>query len=310
MKRNNISRRELLQGSAAIWCLAAAPLSGVASEFGNADAARSSTVTNPLKPPAEGSIPVAFLISDGAVVIDFCGPWEVFQNVMIPGSMTMPFQTYTVGETTKPIVASGGMKIVPDYTLANAPAPKVLVIPAQSASSKGVLDWIRESSKNADVTMSVCTGAYLLAATGLLKGKAVTTHHGSYVDLGRKYPDIQVKRGARFVEVGNLASAGGLSSGIDLAFRVVERYFGSDVASQTAFDMEYQGTGWMSPDSNATYAKTRTSVNGHPVCVVCSMMLDPANAPKSVYKGGTYYFCSASHKSIFDESPAEFVGAT
>ena len=77
-------------------------------------------MTNPLKPPAKGSIPVAFLISDGAVVIDFCGPWEVFQNVMIPGSMDMPFQTYTVAETTKPIVASGGMKIVPDYTLKHA----------------------------------------------------------------------------------------------------------------------------------------------------------------------------------------------
>ena len=310
MKRNNMSRRELLQGSAALGWLAVAPFSAVASEPGIADGARSSTVTNPLKPPAKGSIPVAFLISDGAVVIDFCGPWEVFQNVMIPGSMDMPFQTYTVAETTKPITASGGMKIVPDYTLDNAPAPKVLVIPAQSASSKAVLDWIRESSKSADVTMSVCTGAYLLAATGLLKRKAATTHHGSYVDFGRKYPDIQVKRGARFVEAGNLASAGGLSSGIDLAFRVVERYFGSDVASQAAFDMEYQGTGWMSPDSNAIYTKIRTSVNGRPVCAVCSMVVDPASAPKTVYKDGTYYFCSASHKSIFDESPAEFISTT
>jgi hypothetical protein len=101
-------------------CLAVAPFTAVASEPGIADGTRSSTMTNPLKPPAKGSIPVAFLISDGAVVIDFCGPWEVFQNVMIPGSMDMPFQTYTVAETTKPIVASGGMKIVPDYTLKHA----------------------------------------------------------------------------------------------------------------------------------------------------------------------------------------------
>jgi hypothetical protein len=117
MKNGNISRRQLLQGSAVLGCLAAAPRSIAASEFGSADQPRPSAVTNPLKPPAEGAIPVAFLVSDGAVVIDFAGPWEVFQDVMIPGRMDMPFQLYTVSESTKPIQASGGMKIVPDYTL-------------------------------------------------------------------------------------------------------------------------------------------------------------------------------------------------
>jgi transcriptional regulator GlxA family with amidase domain len=310
MKNANISRRQLLQASAALGCLAAAPLSVVASEFGGHDQPRPSAVTNPLKPPAEGAIPVAFLVSDGAVVIDFAGPWEVFQDVMIPGRMDMPFQLYTVSESTKPIQASGGMKIVPDYTLENAPAPKVLVIPAQSAPSEAVMAWVRKSAKTADVTMSVCTGAYLLAQTGLLAGKSATTHHGSYVDLARKYPDIQIKRGARFVEDGNLATAGGLSSGIDLALRVVERYYGRDVATQAAFDMEYQGQGWMNADSNSVYAKLRSSVDGHPLCVVCSMAIDPSNAPKTVYNGKTYYFCSSNHKATFDAAPADFVNAT
>ena len=82
------------------------------------------TATTSLKPPDKGQIPVAFLISDGAVVIDFCGPWEVFQDVMIPGSREMPFRLYTVAETKKPIRTSGGMQIVPDYTIQNAPPPK------------------------------------------------------------------------------------------------------------------------------------------------------------------------------------------
>jgi putative intracellular protease/amidase/YHS domain-containing protein len=310
MKNANISRRQLLQASAVLGCLATAPLSVVASEFGGPDRSRPSAVTNPLKPPAEGAIPVAFLISDGAVVIDFAGPWEVFQDVMIPGRMDMPFQLYTVSESTKPIQASGGMKIVPDYTLENAPAPKVLVIPAQSAPSEAVMAWVRKSAKTADVTMSVCTGAYLLAQTGLLAGKSATTHHGSYVDFARKYPDIQMKRGARFVEDGNLATAGGLSSGIDLALRVVERYYGRAVATQAAFDMEYQGQGWMNADSNSVYAKLRSSVDGHPLCVVCSMAIDPANALKTVYNGKTYYFCSSNHKATFDAAPADFVNAT
>jgi len=309
MKGKSITRRELLQASAALGCLAATPFSAAASELGSTDAARSSAVPNPLKPPAEGSIAVAFLISDGAVVIDFCGPWEVFQDVMVPGRMDMAFRLFTVSEKADPIQASGGMKITPNYTLETAPAAKVIVIPAQSAATEGVLDWVRKSAKSADVVMSVCTGAYLLAQTGLLAGKAATTHHGSYIDFARKYPDIRVKRGARFVEDGNLASAGGLSSGIDLALRVVERYFGRDLAKQIAFDIEYQGQGWMSPDSNAVYAKLRTSIDNRPLCVVCSMAIDASTAPKTVYQGKTYYFCSSDHKSIFDAAPAEFIKA-
>jgi transcriptional regulator GlxA family with amidase domain len=309
MTPRNIARRELLQAAAALGCLAAAPFSAPASELESTDAARSSGVTNPLKPPAEGSIPVAFLVSEGAVVIDFCGPWEVFQDVMVPGKMDMAFKLFTVSEKTIPIEASSGMKITPDYALETAPAAKVIVIPAQSAPSEAVLAWVRTSAKTADVVMSVCTGAYLLAQTGLLAGKAATTHHGSYIDFARKYPDIHVKRGARFVEDGNLASAGGLSSGIDLALRVVERYYGRELAKQIAYDMEYQGQGWTSPDSNAVYAKLRTSMDGRPLCVVCSMAIDIASASKSVYQGKTYYFCSPNHKSIFDASPADFMRA-
>jgi hypothetical protein len=75
------------------------------------------TGTTSLKPPDQGQIPVAFLISDGAVVIDFCGPWEVFQDAVIPSSKEMPFRLYTVAETNKPIRTSGGMQIAPDYTI-------------------------------------------------------------------------------------------------------------------------------------------------------------------------------------------------
>ena len=265
--------------------------------------------TTSLKPPDKDQIPVAFLISDGAVVIDFCGPWEVFQDVMIPSRQDMPFRLYTVAETKKPIRTSGGMQIVPDYTIQNAPAPKVIVIPAQSQPSEAVLEWIRKSSKTTDVTMSVCTGAFVLAKTGLLSGKAATTYHGAFVPFANEFPDIHLKRGARFVENGNLATAGGLSSGIDLALRVVERYYGRDIAKKTAYDMEYQGEGWMNPDSNQVYASVPVSTAEHPLCVVCGMDVDPATAPKSVFKGKTYYFCSNDDKKTFDAAPDKFVAA-
>ena len=264
---------------------------------------------NSLKPPAQGQIPVAFLISEGAVMIDFSGPWEVFQDVMIPGRQEHPFRLYTVAETTAPIRASGGMKIVPDYTLGNAPPPKVIVIPAQSEPSPAMLDWIRKSSKNTDVTMSVCTGAFVLAKTGLLNGKSATTFHGAFGRFAMKFPDVQLKRGARFVENGNLATAGGLSSGIDLALRVVERYYGREVARKTAYNMEYQGEGWMNPDSNQIYATSPVSTPEHPLCAVCSMDVDPKIAPKSVFKSTTYYFCSESDKKTFDAAPEKFITA-
>src|SRR5437016_10538596 len=263
-----------------------------------------------LKPPDKGQISVAFLISDGAVVIDFCGPWEVFQDVMIPGRQDMPFHLYTVAETKKPIRTSGGMQIVPDYTIQNAPPPKVIVIPAQSGPSPAVLEWIRKSSKTTDVTMSVCTGAFVLAKTGLLNGKSATTYHGAFGRFAMQFPNVQLKRGARFVENGNLATAGGLSSGIDLALHVVERYYGREVARKTAYNLEYQGQGWMNPDSNNVYARNPVSTAEHPLCPVCGMDVDPKTAPKSVFKGATYYFCSDGDKKTFDTDPQKFASAT
>jgi putative intracellular protease/amidase/YHS domain-containing protein len=271
-----------------------------------AAAPTNSPVTNSLKPSPP--IPVAFLISEGAVVIDFCGPWEVFRDVMLPNG-DHPFHLYTVSDKISPITAGGGMKVVPDYTFANAPAPKVIVIPAQSEPSKAMLDWIRQSTKDTDVTMSVCTGAFVLAKTGLLDGKSATTFHGAFGALAMHFPKIELKRGARFVENGNLATAGGLSSGIDLALRVVERYYGREVAQKTAYTMEYQGQGWMDPNSNNVYAVAPVSTAEHPLCVVCGMDVDPKTSPKSVYKGTTYYFCSDDDKKTFDAAPDKFVTA-
>jgi putative intracellular protease/amidase/YHS domain-containing protein len=313
--QTNITNRGLLNPTAELGLLAAITLvvlgqlsgSNPAKAPSASEGNQAAVTTNPLKPPTQGSIPVAFLISEGAQVIDFTGPWEVFQDVMIPGRADHPFRLYTVSESTSPIHASGGMKIVPDYTFENAPAPKVIVIPAQSQPSEATLEWIRKSTKNTDVTMSVCTGAFVLAKTGLLSGKTATTYHGAFGRFAMEFPDIALKRGARFVENGNLATAGGLSSGIDLALRVVERYYGREVAQRTAYDLEYQGQGWMNPESNQLYATARVSTAEHPLCAVCGMDVDPKKAPKSIFKGTTYYFCSDEDKKTFDAAPDKFV---
>src|SRR5213075_97064 len=202
--RTNITNRRLLNPTAELGLLAAITLvvlgqlsgSNLAKAPSASEGNHAAVKINPLKPPAQGSIPVAFVISNGAQVIDFTGPWEVFQDVMVPGRTDHPFHLYTVSKSTSPIHASGGMKIVPDYTFENAPAPKVIVIPAQSEPSEATLEWIRKSTKTSDVTMSVCTGAFVLAKTGLLSGKAATTFHGAFVSFANEFSDIDLKRGA------------------------------------------------------------------------------------------------------------------
>jgi len=300
---NVLNRREVLYRVTNIGFVAAIIIWIVSQVSGNAAEPTS------LKPPASGSIPVAFVISEGAVVIDFCGPWEVFRDVMVPGRQDHPFRLYTVSDKSSPIQAGGGMKIVPDYTFANAPTPKVIVIPAQREPSPAMLEWIRENSKNTDLTMSVCTGAFVLAKTGLLSGKSATTFHGAFRSFAIDHPDVHLKRGARFVEDANRPTAGGLSSGIDLALRVVERYFGREVAQKTAYELEYQGQGWMNADSNQVYANMPVSTADHPLCPVCGMDVDPKSSPKSVFNGKTYYFCSDDDKKTFDAAPDKFVAA-
>ena len=240
-----MKRRDFMSQTASLGVVAAAgSVTNVfAGNFLTLDAAAR------LTPPAKGKIPVAFAISEGVTVIDFAGPWEVFQDVHVRDrgadmEEQMPFQLFTVSEKMEPLTGSGGLKLVPDYTFETAPQPKVVVIPAQRGS-KALHAWLRKMSETADVTMSVCTGAFQLGRAGLLSGKSATTHHDFFEQFAKAFPDVNLKRGLRFVENEKISTAGGLSSGIDLALRVVDRYFGRDVAQATATYMEYQSKGWI-----------------------------------------------------------------
>ena len=249
-----MKRREFLKGSAIAGVAVTVETFGALVHSPGFKAGDNSAAGLPtLTPPTEGTIPVAFAISEGVQVIDFTGPWEVFQDVVLKGGHSdkemdyhMPFQLFTVSETMDNVSATGGLKIVPDYIFANAPAPKIVVVPAQSGS-KALHAWLKKvaASPNTDLVTSVCTGAFQLAAAGLLSGKAATTHHLAQKGLKAQYPDIDVKSGLRFVETESIDTAGGLTSGIDMALRIVDRYYGRTVAKQTAEYMEYQSTSWM-----------------------------------------------------------------
>jgi putative intracellular protease/amidase len=252
-KERAMKRREFLGRTTAFGAVAgiSALLAPRVAAAGTEEKARTGDETpiRRLSPPAKGNIHVAFVISPDTALIDFAGPWEVFSDVHVEGrgatmDEIMPFRCYTVSDRIEILEAGGGLKVLPDFTFGSAPAPHVVVIPAQRGRSDAMLEWIRANSQRADVTMSVCTGAFVLGKAGLLDGLLTTTHHNYQDKFAELYPKAKLQRGVRFVENDRISSAGGLSSGIDLALHVVERYFGRDVAQKTADYLEYQGLGW------------------------------------------------------------------
>jgi transcriptional regulator GlxA family with amidase domain len=235
-----MNRRSFLRGSAI--SVTAAALHSSALVAGSLSSAGTKSVD-----PVAGRqrINVAFVISPGANVIDLAGPWEVFQDVMLTsGTGTdTPFRLYTVSDAARTLTATGGLRLAPNYTLRNAPRPSIVCVGAQRGSS-GIHAWLREQAQHADVVMSVCTGAFQLARAGLLDGRRVTTHHEFWDSFEAQHPQATLVRGSRFVVDEKFYTAGGLTSGIDLALHVVQRYFGTETAARTARYMEYESERW------------------------------------------------------------------
>ena len=138
---------------------------------------------------------------------------------------------------------SGGMQLMPNYCVKGAPEPDIIVSPAHENCS-AINDWIKHSSIASGIVSSVCTSAYNLAEAGLLDGLTVTTYHQSFDSLRKKFPRVNVHRELRFVDQGQVITAGGLTSCIDMSLHIVRRYFGFDTAQETAALLEYEGQAW------------------------------------------------------------------
>jgi transcriptional regulator GlxA family with amidase domain len=223
----------------------AIPASGLGVAKALSDDEAEALPHRPLRLPQDGVVRAAFLIGPGVNVIDTAGPWEVFQDAAVTTGGSPPFELYTVAETIDPVEASAGLTIVPDYDYASAPQPNLVVVPAHQ-SSPATLGWLRRAARRTDVVMSVCTGAFVLGEAGLLDGRTATTHHGFFDQFESSFPKVELVRGPRFVEHDDIATAGGLTSGIDLALRVVERYLGRPAAAGTASYMEHESSRWRS----------------------------------------------------------------
>jgi transcriptional regulator GlxA family with amidase domain len=183
---------------------------------------------------------VAILVWPGAELLDFAGPAEVFSAA---GHHRL-FRVYTVGLNRDVVPTQGSVTVKPEFTLADCPPPDVVVIPGGNMTpvegNRVVLEWVKQHASHAEIVMSVCTGAFVLAEAGLLDGRSATTHHFGFDQLEQGFPLVKVQRGARYVDNGKLITAGGVSAGIDAALHVVERLCGHDEAAWTSQEwMEY-----------------------------------------------------------------------
>ncbi len=186
----------------------------------------------------------AILLFDDIEVLDFAGPFEVFSVSDELGDYTR-FHVYTVARELKPIIARHGLSINPDFDIKNAPLPEILIVPGgdgtrQVLEQEDVIQWIKTCAQNAVKVLSVCSGALILAKTGLLKGLKATTHHQVFEELALLAPATEVVRGQRFIDNGRIITSAGISAGIDMSLHVIESMLGGEIADSTAKYMEYR----------------------------------------------------------------------
>ncbi len=194
---------------------------------------------------------VGILIFEGVEVLDVCGPFEVFAttaDVSSDGDRgdERPFDVITIAQTAGLVTCTGGLLVQPNATIADHPPLDILVVPGgrgtrREQTNDVLLDWIADRSRTVELTTSVCTGAFLLAARGLLDGRRATTHWAGIDHLRRLAPATTVLDDRRVVDEGAVVTSAGVSAGIDMALHVVARLHGDDVATATARNMEYLG---------------------------------------------------------------------
>ena len=177
---------------------------------------------------------IGLLLFPRLTQLDLTGPFEVFANT--PGATV-----HLLWKSLDPVRAITGMAIVPDTTLADCPQLDVVCVPGGSGVAEvmedpEVLDFLRRQAAGARYVTSVCTGALVLGAAGLLRGKRATTHWGSH--------DFLATLGAiptqgRVVRDGNVFTGGGVTAGIDFALTLVAEMCGPEVAQAIQLQIEY-----------------------------------------------------------------------
>jgi cyclohexyl-isocyanide hydratase len=189
---------------------------------------------------------VGFVIFPGLTQLDFTGPFEVLCRLSTPAAMAVPSRiadsrSHVIAKTMQPVSSDRSLGLMPTCTFDTCPPLDLICVPGGAGVAETLLDtatieFVRRQGRQAAYVTSVCMGAFLLGAAGLLQGRRATTHW-AYVDLlplvGARYE----KR--RVVRDGNVFTAGGVTSGIDFAFHIVAELAGPEVAKAVQLAIEY-----------------------------------------------------------------------
>ncbi|HMK44046.1 MAG TPA: DJ-1/PfpI family protein [Dissulfurispiraceae bacterium] len=186
---------------------------------------------------------VAILLFEDVEDLDFVGPLSVF-SIANRNIEPEPFVVFTVSEKKKSFPTRHGLTVMPAYTFERVPAPDIIVIPGglgarREVHNEVVKSWIVNNAAAAEHVLSVCTGALLLGAAGLLNGLQATTHHSSLDKLQEIAPSAKIVKEARFVDNGKIVTAAGITAGIDAALYLVGKLINKECADKVKTIMEY-----------------------------------------------------------------------
>jgi transcriptional regulator GlxA family with amidase domain len=188
-------------------------------------------------------IKVGIFLFNEVEVLDFAGPFEVFS--LASKNNEKLFEVITIGETGELISARNGLKVIPMANFKDKLNLDILIIPGGygaeeiEINNQIAINWIKEQKDKVKILASVCTGAFLLAESGILDNKSATTHWMDIDRLEREYPKIKIIKNLKFVDEDNIITSGGISAGINMSFHIIKRLLGVDIAISTAKRMEY-----------------------------------------------------------------------
>jgi transcriptional regulator GlxA family with amidase domain len=178
---------------------------------------------------------ICFYLQDGVEVLDFAGPMEVFSYA--------GFKVFTVSKKKEPISTQGILKIMPDYSIDDAPPADIMAFfggnPVPPSHDPALIAWIKSRRASTGYFFSVCTGSFILGNAGLLDGLSATTAFAAIEELQKEVPQTHVLANVRVVDNGRVITTAGVSAGIDGALRLVSRFRGEDVAKNVAAWIEY-----------------------------------------------------------------------
>lgn len=188
---------------------------------------------------------IGIALFDGAEELDWAGPWEVL-SYWAHRYPEDGVEVFTVARhNSRPIECAKGLRVLADHSWETAPPIDVLVYPGgigtrDQVGDEAVREWVRSVHERARLTTSVCTGAFVLADAGLLKGRPATTHWDDFDELLAIDGSIQARRDERFVDDGEIITAAGISAGIDMALHLIIRLESADRAGEIKRRIQYE----------------------------------------------------------------------